>query len=167
METNQLTAVSVEQLRALAERIREAKAGAVKEMKTAIEAMHEEGTLLMQAELELGAAFDGWVDGLADHGVDPMQARYCMKVARKHKDVRSLFSDPGAAKQLVLQNFAPPMPPKPEREERDTPAYTLTVRFNVDPLDPAFPRARFLAEPQLRSLIGVVQELETVTGTLK
>jgi hypothetical protein len=53
------TGVSVEQLRALAERIREAKAGAIKEMKTAIEAMHEEGTLLVQAEMELGQAFDG------------------------------------------------------------------------------------------------------------
>jgi hypothetical protein len=70
------TAVSVEQLRALAEKIREAKAGAVTEMKVAIQAMHEQGTLLVQAEMELGAAFDGWVDGLADHGIDPMAARY-------------------------------------------------------------------------------------------
>jgi hypothetical protein len=70
------TAVSVEQLRALADKIREAKAGAVKEMKSAIEAMHEQGTLLVQAEMELGAAFDTWVDGLADQGIDPMAARY-------------------------------------------------------------------------------------------
>ena len=43
------TAVSVEQLRALAEKIREAKAGAVTEMKVAIQAMHEQGTLMVQA----------------------------------------------------------------------------------------------------------------------
>ena len=82
MGNSELTAVSVEQLRALAEKIREAKAGAVREMKSAIEAMHEQGSLLVQAEMELGAAFDGWVDGLADHGVDPMQARYAMKIAK-------------------------------------------------------------------------------------
>ena len=155
------TAVSVEQLRSLAERIREAKAGAIKEMKSAIEAMHEQGTLLVQAEMELGQAFDHWVDGLADHGVDPMQARYCMKIAKKHKEVKSLFADPGAAKQMVLQNFAPPMPPKPETEKvTDVAPYSIVVRFNVDPMDPSFPRARFLAEPQVKSLIGVVQELE-------
>jgi hypothetical protein len=158
---NELTAVSVEQLRALAERIREAKAGAVKEMKTAIEAMHEQGSLLVQAEMELGAAFDTWVDGLADHGVDPMAARYSMKVAKKHKDIKSLFSNPSAAKQMVLQNFAPSVPPKPEIERAaDVPAYAITVRFNIDPMDAAFPRARFLAEPQVRSLIQAVQDLE-------
>jgi hypothetical protein len=161
MGTELTTAISVEQLRALAERIREAKVSAIKEMKTAIEAMHEEGTLLVQAEMELGAAFDGWVDGLADHGVDPMQARYCMKIAKKHKEVKSLFADPSAAKQLVLQNFAPPTPPKPETEKvADVPAYQITVRFNIDPMDAAFPRARFLAEPQVKSLVQVVQELE-------
>jgi hypothetical protein len=161
MGTELTTAVSVEQLRALAERIRQAKAGAIKEMKTAIEAMHEEGTLLVQAEMELGQAFDGWVDGLADQGIDPMQARYCMKIAKKHKEVKSLFADPSAAKQMVLQNFAPTPPPKPETERvTDAPAYQITVRFNVDPMDPAFPRARFLAEPQVRSLIQTVRELE-------
>ena len=161
MGNNELTAVSVEQLRALAERIREAKAGAVKEMKTAIEAMHEQGSLLVQAEMELGAAFDTWVDGLADHGVDPMAARYSMKVAKKHKDIKSLFSNPSAAKQMVLQNFAPSAPPKPESEGQGSVApYSISVRFNVDPMDPAFPRARFLAEPQVRSLIQAVQELE-------
>ena len=143
MGTELATGVSVEQLRALAERIREAKAGAIKEMKTAIEAMHEEGTLLVQAEMELGAAFDGWVDGLADHGVDPMQARYCMKVAKKYKEVKSLFADPSAAKQMVLQNFAPPTPAKPETEKvTDAAPYSIVVRFNVDPMDPTFPRAR-------------------------
>jgi hypothetical protein len=136
MGTELTTAVSVEQLRALAERIREAKVSAIKEMKTAIEAMHEEGTLLVQAEMELGAAFDGWVDGLADHGVDPMQARYCMKIAKKHKEVKSLFADPSAAKQMVLQNFAPPMPPKPEIEKpNNSPAFILTLVLNKDPLD--------------------------------
>jgi hypothetical protein len=161
MGTELTTAVSVEQLRALAERIREAKVSAIKEMKTAIEAMHEEGTLLVQAEMELGAAFDGWVDGLADHGVDPMQARYCMKVAKKYKEVKSLFADPSAAKQMVLQNFAPPTPAKPETEKaNDVAPYSIVVRFNVDPMDPAFPRARFLAEPQVRSLIQAVQDLE-------
>ena len=160
---NELTtaAVSVEQLRALAERIREAKAGAVKEMKTAIEAMHEQGTLLIQAELELGAAFDSWVDGLADEGIDPMQARYCIKVAKKHKDIKGLFSNPSAAKQLVLQNFAPAVPPKPEAEGQGSVApYSISVRFNVDPMDSAFPRAKFLADPLVRSVVQTVQDLE-------
>jgi hypothetical protein len=155
------TGVSVEQLRALAERIREAKAGAIKEMKTAIEAMHEEGTLLVQAEMELGQAFDGWVDGLADHGVDPMQARYCMKIAKKHKEVKSLFSNPSAAKQMVLQNFAPSVPPKAEAEGQGSVApYTIGVRFNVDPMDVAFPRAKWLADPLVRSVIQTTQEIE-------
>ena len=66
------TAVSVEQLRTLSEKIRQAKAGAIGAMKEAIEAMHEQGALLVQAEMELGTAFDGWVDGLADEGIDPM-----------------------------------------------------------------------------------------------
>lgn len=155
------TAVSVEQLRSLAERIREAKAGAIKEMKSAIEAMHEQGTLLVQAEMELGTAFDGWVDGLADHGVDPMQARYCMKVAKKHKDIKSLFANPGAAKQMVLQNFAPPTPAKPETEgSASVSPYTISVRFNVDPLDPSFPRQRWLSDPLVKSVIQTTQELE-------
>ena len=155
------TGVSVEQLRALADKIREAKAGAVKEMKTAIEAMHEQGTLLIQAELELGAAFDSWVDGLADEGIDPMQARYCIKVARKHKDIKSLFGNPSAAKQLVLQNFAPSVPPKPEVEGQGSVApYTISVRFNVDPLDPSFPKAKWLNDPLVKSVIQTTQELE-------
>jgi hypothetical protein len=161
MGTELTTAVSVEQLRALAERIREAKVSAIKEMKTAIEAMHEEGTLLVQAEMELGAAFDGWVDGLADHGVDPMQARYAMKIAKKHKDVRSLFGNPSAAKQLVLQNFAPAVPPKPETEgSTSTAPYTISVRYNIDPMDPAFPRDKWLSDPLVRSVIQTTQELE-------
>ena len=41
MDNKLTTAVSVEQLRALAEKIREAKAGAVTEMKVAIQAMHD------------------------------------------------------------------------------------------------------------------------------
>lgn len=157
----QLTGVSVEQLRTLADKIRAAKAGAIGAMKEAIEAMHEQGTLLVQAEMELGSAFDGWVDGLADHGVDPMQARYCMKVAKKHKDVRSIFGDPGAAKQLVLQNFAPPTPPKPEVEGRTTvEPYTISVRFNVDPLDPSFPRQKWLNDPLVKSVIQATQDIE-------
>jgi hypothetical protein len=161
MGNNELTAVSVEQLRALAERIREAKAGAVKEMKTAIEAMHEQGSLLVQAEMELGAAFDAWVDGLADHGVDPMAARYSMKVAKKHKDIKSLFSNPSAAKQMVLQNFAPSAPPKPESEGQGGVApYSISVRFNVDPMDPSFPRAKWLADPLVRSVIQATQDIE-------
>ena len=158
---NELTVVSIEQLRLLAERIRQAKAGAIGAMKEAIEAMHEEGTLLVQAEFELGAAFDGWVDGLADHGIDPMQARYCMKVARKHKDVRSLFNDPGAAKQLVLQNFAPPIPPKPETEGNGSVApYTITLRFNIDPMDAKFPKQKWLSDPLVRSVIETTKDLE-------
>ena len=161
MGTELTTAVSVEQLRALAEKIREAKAGAVTEMKVAIQAMHEQGTLMVQAEMELGAAFDGWVNGLADHGVDPMAARYSMKVAKKHKDIKSLFSNPSAAKQMVLQNFAPSVPPKPESEGQGSVApYSISVRFNVDPMDSAFPRAKFLADPLVRSVVQTVQDLE-------
>jgi hypothetical protein len=161
MDNKLTTAVSPEQLRGLAERIREAKTKAIKEMKTAIEAMHEQGSLLVQAEMELGAAFDTWVDGLADHGVDPMAARYSMKVAKKHKDIKSLFSNPSAAKQMVLQNFAPSVPPKPESEGQGIAApYTISVRFNVDPMDAAFPRAKWLADPLVRSVIQTTQELE-------
>ena len=161
MDNKLTTAVSVEQLRALAERIREAKAGAVTEMKVASQAMHEQGTLMVQAEMELGAAFDGWVNNLADHGIDPMAARYSMKVAKKHKDIKSLFSNPSAAKQMVLQNFAPSVPPKPESEGQGSVApYTISVRFNVDPMDAAFPKAKWLADPLVRSVIQTTQELE-------
>ena len=161
MDNKLTTAVSVEQLRALAEKIREAKAGAVTEMKVAIQAMHEQGTLMVQAEMELGAAFDGWVNNLADHGIDPMAARYSMKVAKKHKDIKSLFSNPSAAKQMVLQNFAPSVPPKAEAEGQGSVApYPLSVRFNVDPMDAAFPKAKWLADPLVRSVIQTTQELE-------
>jgi hypothetical protein len=159
MDNKLTTAVSVEQLRALAERIREAKSGAVKEMKSAIEAMHEQGTLMVQAEMELGPAFDGWVNGLADQGIDPMAARYSMKVAKKHKDIKSLFSNPSAAKQMVLQNFAPSVPPKAEGQGSVAP-YTISVRFNVDPMDSSFPRAKWLADPLVRSVIQTSQDLE-------
>ena len=155
------TAVSVEQLRTLSEKIRQAKAGAIGAMKEAIEAMHEQGALLVQAEMELGTAFDGWVDGLADEGIDPMQARYCMKVAKKHKDIKSLFANPGAAKQMVLQNFAPPTPTKPEAEGVGSVApYSISLRFNIDPMDAAFPKAKFLADPLVRSVVQTAQELE-------
>jgi hypothetical protein len=155
------TAVSVEQLRTLSEKIRQAKAGAIGAMKEAMEAMHEQGALLVQAEMELGAAFDGWVDGLADEGIDPMQARYCMKVAKKHKDIKSLFANPGAAKQMVLQNFAPPAPAKPETEGSASVApYSISLRFNIDPMDAAFPRAKWLADPLVKSVIQTTQDLE-------
>jgi hypothetical protein len=161
MDNKLTTVVSVEQLRALAEKIREAKAGAVTEMKVAIQAMHEQGTLMVQAEMELGAAFDGWVNALADQGIDPMAARYSMKVAKKHKDIKSLFSNPSAAKQMVLQNFAPSVPPKPESEGQGSVApYTISVRFNVDPMDASFPKAKWLADPLVRSVIQTTQELE-------
>jgi hypothetical protein len=90
-----------------------------------------------------------------------MAARYSMKVAKKHKDIKSLFSNPSAAKQMVLQNFAPSVPPKPESEGQGSVApYTISVRFNVDPMDAAFPRARWLADPLVRSVIQTTQELE-------
>jgi len=160
MATELTTAVSVEQLRTLAERIREAKFSAIKQMKTAIEAMHEEGTLLVQAEMEMGAAFDGWVDGLADHGVDPMQARYCMKIAKKHKEVKSLFNDPSAAKQLVLQNFAPPTPPKPVIEGGKTSLpFSLSFHLNIDPLDWSEEVKRdFIAKA--KPVVQLVEEIE-------
>lgn len=157
-----LTTVSVEQLRALADKIREAKAGAVKEMKSAIEAMHQQGTLMVQAELELGAGFDTWVNTLADQGIDPMAARYSLKVAKKYKDIQSLFSNPSAAKQMVLQNFAPSVPPKAEGAGQGTvPPYTISVRFNIDPMDAAFPRAKWLADPLVRSVVQTTQEIES------
>jgi|688.fasta_scaffold17751_1 hypothetical protein len=132
----QLTAVSLEQLRALSERIKEAKAGAIGNMKEAAEAMHEQGRLLIQAEMELGDAFDTFVDSLANEGIDPNQARYNIKLAKKHKEVRSLFTDPSAAKQLVLQNFAPPTPPKPETAgDKVTLPFSLSFHLNIDPMD--------------------------------
>jgi hypothetical protein len=157
---NELTVVSAEQLRALSEQIREAKLRAIKEMKTAIEAMHEEGTLLVQAEMELGAAFDEWVDGLADHGVDPMQARYCMKIAKKHKEAKSLFADPSAAKQLVLQNFAPPTPPKPETAgDKVALPFSLSFHLNIDPMDWNEEIKRdFLAKA--KPVVQLVEEIE-------
>jgi len=154
------TAVSVEQLRALAEKIREAKAGAVTEMKVAIQAMHEQGTLMVQAEMELGAAFDGWVDGLADHGVDPMQARYCMKVAKKRKDPSTLFSDPSAAKQMMIQNFAPSPPQKPQLEKLNrAPAFVLTLVLNKDPLD--FTQEEWRQWESKRKAVDSVEEVRT------
>jgi hypothetical protein len=132
----QLTAVSLEQLRALSERIKEAKAGAIGNMKEAAEAMHEQGRLLIQAEMELGDAFDTFVDSLANEGIDPNQARYNIKLAKKHKEVRSLFTDPSAAKQLVLQNFAPPTPPKPETTgDKVALPFSLSFHLNIDPMD--------------------------------
>ena len=97
---------------------------------------------------------------MADQGIDPMAARYSMKVAKKHKDIKSLFSNPSAAKQMVLQNFAPSVPPKAEAEEQGSVApYTISVRFNVDPMDAAFPRAKWLSDPLVRSVIQTTQEL--------
>jgi hypothetical protein len=155
----ELTSVSVEQIRALSEKITEAKASAIGSMKEALELKHEQGLLLVQAEMELGTAFDAFVDGLAEQGIDPNLARDNYRLAKKHKDRASLFA-PATVKQLVLRDFAPTVP-KPETERvADVPAYQIVVRFNVDPMDAAFPRARFLAEPQVKSLIGVVQELE-------
>jgi hypothetical protein len=155
----ELSSVSVEQIRALSEKIHEAKASAIGSMKEALELKHEQGLLLVQAEMELGDAFDAFVDGLGEQGIDPNLARDNYRLAKKHKDRASLF-DPATVKQLVLRDFAPTVP-KPETEKvADVPAYTITVRFNIDPMDSAFPRARFLAEPQVRSLIQAVQELE-------
>lgn len=155
----ELTTVSVEQIRALSEKIHEAKASAIGSMKTALELKHEQGLLLVQAEMELGDAFDSFVDGLAEQGVDPNMARDSYRIAKKHKDRASLFA-PATVKQLVLRDFAPTVP-KPEIEGPAVVApYTITVRFNVDPLDPSFPRAKFLSEPQVRSLVQTVQELE-------
>ena len=157
----QLTVVSIEQLRSLADTINQAKASAIGNMKAAAEAMHEQGRLLIQAELELGEAFDTFVDQLADEGIDPNQARYNIKLAKKHKEVQSLFANPGAAKQLVLQNFAPPTPPRPDVEGSVSVApYTISVRFNVDPLDPSFPKAKWLSDPLVRSVIQTTQDLE-------
>lgn len=150
-----LTVVSIEQLRALSERIKGARAGAIGQMKEAIEAMHEQGSLLIQAEMQLGDSFDAFVDRLADEGIDPNQARYNVRMAKKYKDVRSIFGTPGAAKQLVLQNFAPPSPPKPETDGESIKApFTLTFHINgADPMDwPETTRKEFLskAEPVVR-----------------
>jgi hypothetical protein len=155
----ELTSVSVEQIRALSEKITEAKASAIGSMKEALELKHEQGLLLVQAEMELGTAFDAFVDGLAEQGIDPNLARDNYRLAKKHKDRASLFA-PATVKQLVLRDFAPTVP-KPESDKvTDVAPYQIVVRFNVDPMDAAFPRARFLAEPQVRSLIQAVQELE-------
>lgn len=156
----QLTAVSLEQLRALSERIKEAKAGAIGNMKSAAEAMHEQGRLLIQAEMELGEAFDAFVDSLANEGIDPNQARYNIKLAKKHKEVRSLFTDPSAAKQLVLQNFAPPTPPKPVIDGGKTSLpFSLSFHLNIDPLDWSEEIKRdFMAKA--KPVVQLVQEIE-------
>jgi hypothetical protein len=156
----ELTSVSVEQIRALSDKIHEAKASAIGSMKEALELKHEQGLLLVQAEMELGDAFDAFVDGLGEQGIDANMARDNYRLAKKHKDRASLFA-PATVKQLVLRDFAPTVP-KPEATDAvaDAPAYQITVRFNIDPMDAAFPKARFLAEPQVRSLIQTVQELE-------
>jgi hypothetical protein len=155
----ELTTVSVEQIRALADKIHEAKASAIGSMKEAFALKHAQGELLIQAEMELGDAFNAFVDGLADQGIDPNQARDNYRIAKKYKTQGDLLSQPGAIKQLMLRDLAPETP-KPETEKADVPAYQIVVRFNVDPMDAAFPRARFLAEPQVKSLVQVVQELE-------
>ncbi len=65
------------------------------------------------------------------------------------------------AKQLVLQNFAPAVPPKPESEGQGSVApYSISLRFNIDPMDAAFPRAKWLADPLVKSVIQTTQELE-------
>ena len=154
-----LTVISVEQLRAISEQIREHKAGAIGSMKSALELMHEQGALLIQAELELGTAFDAFVDQLGNHGVDPMQARANLKLAKKHKAPASLFSDPNSARQLVLQNFAPPQPAKPEMPERSAPAFSLTFHLNTDPLEWSREmRAEFLTKA--KPVVKLVEELE-------
>ena len=156
----ELTTVSVEQIRALADKIHEAKANAVGSMKEAFLLKHEQGLLLVQAELELGDAFDAFVEQLSNEGVDPDQARDNYRLAKKHKDKASLLSQPGVIKQLVLRNFAPDAP-KVETEKPATVApYTISVRFNVDPLDPSFPKAKWLADPLVKSVIQTTQELE-------
>lgn len=156
----ELTTVSVEQIRALADKIHEAKANAVGSMKEAFLLKHEQGALLVQAEMELGDAFDAFVDQLANDGVDPDQARDNYRLAKKFKDRESLLSQPGVIKQLVLRNFAPEAPKVEAERPSNAPAYTISLRFNVDPMDPAFPRAKFLAEPMVRSVIQTVQDLE-------
>jgi hypothetical protein len=156
----ELTTVSVEQIRALAEKIHEAKASAIGSMKEAFALKHAQGELLIQAEMELGDAFNAFVDGLADQGIDPNQARDNYRIAKKYKTQGDLLSQPGAIKQLMLRDLAPETPKAESERVADVPAYTITVRFNIDPMDAAFPRARFLAEPQVKSLVQVVQELE-------
>jgi hypothetical protein len=134
-----LTTVSLEQLRSLAETIETARREAIADMKTAAAAMHEQGRLLIQAELELGDAFDAFVADLPAHGIAEDQARYNMRLARKYDSAPELFADPGATKQLVLQNFAPQIPAKEGEAKGDKPAkaaaFTLTFHMNRDPME--------------------------------
>jgi len=155
----ELSGVSVEQIRALSEKIHEAKASAIGSMKEALELKHEQGLLLVQAEMELGDAFDAFVDGLGEQGIDTNLARDNYRLAKKHKDRASLFN-PATVKQLVLRDFAPTVP-KPETEgDGNAAPYSISVRFNVDPMDPGFPRAKWLADPLVRSVIQATQDLE-------
>ena len=155
----ELSGVSVEQIRALSEKIHEAKASAIGSMKEALELKHEQGLLLVQAEMELGDAFDAFVDGLGEQGIDTNLARDNYRLAKKFKDRASLFN-PATVKQLVLRDFAPTVP-KPETEIGGSVApYSISLRFNIDPMDAAFPRAKFLADPLVRSVVQTAQELE-------
>ncbi len=156
----ELTTVSVEQIRALADKIHEAKASAVGSMKEAFLLKHEQGVLLVQAEMELGDAFDAFVDNLANDGVDPEQARANHRLAKKFKDRESMLSQPGVIKQLVLRDFAPEAPKVIEDKPSAVAPYTITVRFNVDPMDPSFPKAKWLSDPLVKSVIQTTQELE-------
>ena len=159
MEINgkQIEPAIIEQLRTLAEVIREKKANAIGHMRETVEAMHMQGKLLVQAELQLGDAFDAFVEQLGDHGMDPNQARANHRLAKKCPKFDDLLDNPGALKQLTLQNFAPSVPPK-ETGEKSVPAFVLTYHLNSEPVAwSAELRAEFLGKA--RPVVELAREL--------
>ncbi len=160
MEINghEISTTLISQLQTLAGVISEKKAQAIGNMRETVEAMHLQGTLLVQAEMELGDAFDAFVEQLGDHGVDPEQARYTHKLAKKHPKLESLLSSPGQIKQLTLQNFAPATE-QAAHTEGERPAFTLAFHLNIDPMDWSKElRAEFLTKA--KPVVKLVGELE-------
>lgn len=155
----ELTTVSVEQIRALADKIHEAKVSAIDSMKEAFALKHAQGELLIQAEMELGDAFNAFVDGLAESGVDPNQARDNYRIAKKYKTQGDLLSQPGAIKQLMLRDLAPETPKIESNSPSKAPAFVLSVVLNKDPLD--FTQEEWRQWESKRKAVDSVEEVRT------
>ena len=160
MELNgkQVSSALVEQITTLADIIRDKKHDAIANMRETVEAMHMQGTLLVQAEIEFGDAFGTFVEQLSERGVDPDLARYNLKLAKKHKTLASLIGSPAQVKQLVLQNFAPASETEPSNTERTAPAFTLAFHLTTDPMDWSNElKAEFMTKA--RPIVRLVEEL--------
>jgi len=155
----ELTTVSVEQIRALADKIHEAKVSAIDSMKEAFALKHAQGELLIQAEMELGSAFNTFMDGLAEAGIDPNQARDNYRIAKKYKTQGDLLSQPGAIKQLMLRDLAPETPKAEPQKATTVPAFVLNLTLNKDPLD--FTQDDWRQWESKRRAVDSVEEVRT------